>query len=320
MNKLRLGILGTSDIAFRRFLPALSKSEDFEYAGVASRSIEKTEKFVETYGGKGYSSYDKLLEDQNIDVVYLPLPPSLHFEWAKKALENGKHILMEKPFTTSKEETFELIKIAKEKGLAVFENYMFQYHSQLKTILKMISDGEVGEIREFRIGFGFPMRSADDFRYNKQLGGGALLDCGGYTIKLANLLLGETAKVMYSKLNHNSQFDVDLFGSATLQNEEGIVAQVGFGMDNTYKCELEVWGSKASIIASRIFTAGAGFEPELVIKTSTDSKSVKLAEDDQFLNAITDFAKCIKDEEHRNQIMEEIKIQSINVDKIIKNN
>lgn len=319
MRRLRLGIIGTSDIAFRRFLPALSKASDFEYIGVASRNIDKTEKFIEAYGGRGYSSYDELLEDDSIDVVYLPLPPSLHFEWAKKALENGKHILMEKPFTTSKEDTFMLIKIAEEKNLAIFENYMFRYHSQLQTIIRMINEGELGEIREYRIAFGFPRRSANDFRYNKQLGGGALLDCGGYTIKLASLLLGDTSKVVYSKLNYSSEFDVDLYGSATLQNDQGMVAQVAFGMDNTYKCELEVWGSKANVTATRIFTAGEGFEPELIIKNSNESKVVRLEEDNQFLNAINDFLKCIKDINRRKEVVNEIRIQAINLQQIISN-
>lgn len=320
MKRLRLGIIGTSDIAFRRFLPALNKSSEFEYVGVASRDIEKTKKFIEVYGGRGYASYDELLQDRNIDAVYLPLPPSLHFEWAKKALENGKHILMEKPFTTSKEDTFKLIELAEKKNLAIFENYMFIYHSQLKTIINMINGGELGEVRNFRISFGFPMRSTNDFRYDKQLGGGALLDCGGYTVKLATILLGDTAKVMYSKLNYSSQFEVDLYGSATLQNSDGIVAQLAFGMDNTYKCELEVWGSKASITATRIFTAGDGFEPELIVKSSTDSKTVKLVSDDQFFNAISDFYECIKDINHRKKIIEQIKTQSNNVEQIIKNN
>ena len=320
MKKLKLGILGTSDIAFRRFLPALMQNTSFDYVGIASRNIEKTHKFIECYGGKGYASYDELIEDKAIDAIYIPLPPSLHYEWAKRALENGKHVLLEKPFTTSQQESLDLIQIAKSKGLALFENYMFMYHSQLETIKNMIKDKEVGDIRQYRMMFGFPFRSSDDFRYNESLGGGALLDCGGYTIKLATILLGDTAEVVCSSLNYADNYKVDMFGSATLQNAEGIVAQVAFGMDNAYKCELEVWGSKATITATRIFTAGEGFEPEIIISTSTQSRSIKLESDNQFSNAIKEFYTCISNTQCREKLYKQIELQAKLVEEIIKEN
>ena len=120
---------------------------------------------------------------------------------------------------------------------------MFVYHTQLDWIRKKISEGTIGEVRLIRIDFGFPFRGANDFRYNKALGGGALLDCGGYTLKLASLFLGDSAKVTASQLNGKDGFEVDIYGSATLTNNEGLTAQVSFGMDNSYKCSLEVWGS-----------------------------------------------------------------------------
>ena len=86
---MRLGILGTADIAFRRFLPALRKCPEIEYAGVASRTPEKGKPFADSFGGIVYPSYDALLADESIDAVYVPLPPALHFEWGKKALEAG---------------------------------------------------------------------------------------------------------------------------------------------------------------------------------------------------------------------------------------
>lgn len=319
MQKIKLGIMGTADIAFRRFLPSLSQLDCFEYVGVASRTIEKTEKFVAQFGGKGYESYEALLQDESIQAIYIPLPPSLHYEWAKKALECGKHILLEKPFTIAKHQTDELIELAREKQVAVFENYMFLYHSQLKEIEKRIRE-EVGQVRGYHISFGFPMRGKDDFRYKKALGGGALLDCGGYTVRLASRLLGESAKVMCSKLNYTDEFDVDIYGTATLQNAEGIVAQVSFGMDNTYKCELEVWGNNESLVATRIFTAGIGFEPELIVKKSNDTENIYMSSDDQFGNAIQAFYKCIEDQQYREIIMREIAKQAEQVQIIIENN
>lgn len=293
MSKIRLGILGTADIAYRRFLPALKKCDCFEYVGVASRDINRTQKFIDSFGGVGYSSYDELLADSNIDAVYVPLPPALHFEWGKKVLNAGKHLLMEKPFTVNVKETEQLLKLAEEKGLAIHENYMFLYHSQLAKIKEMIADGSLGEIRLYRMSFGFPMRSQGDFRYNKELGGGALLDCGGYPIRLAIDLLGDTAKVVQSKLVQPKGFEVDLYGNAVMENDDGIVVQISFGMDNAYQCQLEVWGSKATLIAPRIFTAGEGVKPVLIIRSSYDESKIELEADDQFLNSINYFCQCI---------------------------
>lgn len=290
---MRIGILGTADIAFRRFLPALKKCPEFTYAGVASRTPEKAARFVEAYGGQAYLSYDALLADKSIDAVYVPLPPALHYEWGRKALESGKHLLMEKPFTTGLSETEVLLALAKEKRLAVHENYMFLYHSQLQKVKDLITDGTLGKLRLIRAAFGFPKRGGDDFRYKKELGGGALLDCGGYPVRLALELLGESAKVTQARLIRPEEYEVDLFGNAVLANDDGLCAQISFGMDNAYQCQLEVWGSRATLIAPRIFTAGTDFKPQIVLRTSSGETQVSLEPDDSFLHSIQRFQAYI---------------------------
>ena len=294
---MKLGILGTSDIALRRFLPALSKQKYFVYAGVATRGISspKAEQFKQQFGGDVYVSYAELLADDSIGAVYIPLPPALHYEWAKKALLAGKHVLLEKPFCTNIKDTEKLLNLAEQRHLAVHENYMFLYHSQLAEIRKMLAAGELGEIRLMRMAFGFPKRGEADFRYNKELGGGALLDCGGYPVRLALELLGSGAEVVQASLIQPLGYEVDLYGSAVLQNENGVNAQIAFGMDSAYKCELEIWGSEAALLASRIFTAGADYAPEVVVKTSSDEKKIQLEADDQFLHSIERFAEKIED-------------------------
>ena len=289
---MRLGILGTADIAFRRFLPALQKCREFKYAGIASRTPDKGARFAEAFGGAVYPSYDALLADESVEAVYVPLPPALHYEWGRKALEAGKHILMEKPFTTSLSDTEELLLLAEEKNLAVHENYMFLYHSQLKRIKELIAVGSLGEIRLFRMAFGFPKRGENDFRYNKALGGGALLDCGGYPVRLAVELLGESTRVVQAILTQPEGYEVDLYGSAVLENDAGGCAQISFGMDNAYQCQLEVWGSKATLIAPRIFTAGADLSPTLTLRTSSGEQTLALEADDQFLHSIETFARA----------------------------
>ena len=292
---MNIGILGTSEIAFRRFLPALEKFPQITYAGVATWTTEKAKSFVDTFGGKIYEGYDALLADRNIEAVYVPLPPALHFEWGKKVLQAGKHLLMEKPFTTKLKNTNELLSLANERGLTIHENYMFLYHRQLAKIKELILSGDLGDVRLYRMSFGFPKRAENDFRYNRGLGGGALLDCGGYPVRLALEMLGNGARVAQARLCQPDGYEVDLYGSAVLENEDGICAQLSFGMDNAYQCQLEVWGSKATLIAPRIFTAGADMRIKLVERTSYNESIIELQEDDQFLHSIEQFYNAVQD-------------------------
>jgi predicted dehydrogenase len=305
---MRIGLLGTSEIAFRRFLPSLQKCDRFEFAGIASRDVSKTSDFVDVYGGKGYDGYNALLNDENIDCVYIPLPPSMHFEWANKALECGKHVFMEKPFTTSSADTIQLIEEAKRRSLAVHENYAFVYHRQIVRIVERMSD--LGKVRLIRIDFGFPFRGSDDFRYDRKMGGGALLDCGGYTLKLASLLLGNSTKIPTAALDYDSGYSVDICGSATLNNETGLCVQLSFGMDNDYRCSLDIWGSKGSLNTNRIFTAPDGFEPIINLRLDNKETKITLEPDDSFLGSINHFVKCIDNNDTRELCYDEVIEQS----------
>lgn len=316
---IKIGIICPSEIAFRRFMPALQKASDnIEFVGIAYSSPEewfgditnisidaikkqqeresnKAQTFIDAFGGKVYKGYQNLIESSDIDAVYIPLPPALHFKWAKIALENGKHVFVEKPSTTCLADTDELIKIAREKGLALHENYMFIFHDQLKAIDDVVASGEIGEVRLYRISFGFPRRAQNDFRYNKALGGGALLDAGGYTMKYASYLLGDTARIVTAQANFISGFEVEMFGSATMVNDKGVTAQLAFGMDNDYKCEIEIWGSLGTITSGRILTAPEGFIPNYTIKKNQDVETRNLPSDDAFLKSIKRFCLCIND-------------------------
>lgn len=328
---MNIGILCPSEIALRRFMPALLKT-DFKFVGLAVNSpkerygehlplndeidsmlegeIKKASAFISSYGGKIFSSYEEIIHSSDIEALYIPLPPGLHYKWAKKALESGKHVLVEKPSTISLEDTKKLISIAKERGLALHENYMFNYHSQLDTIDKIVKSGEIGEVRLYSIKFGFPMRSSNDFRYVKALGGGALIDAGGYCIKYATRLLGNSAQIIYSQMNSKDGFEVDMYGSGALVNDEGVTAQIAFGMDNDYRCELEVWGSKGTLRTGRVLTAPVGFEPLLTISKNGVIEEKKLASDDSFEKSINRFRDCIVDDVIRNENYNQLEKQA----------
>lgn len=321
---IRIGIICPSEIAFRRFMPALKQVEGMEFTAIAIASPEewfgnidgisadaideqqtrekaKAKTFIDQYGGEIIIGYEKLVSSEKVDAVYLPLPPALHYRWAKLALEHGKHVFVEKPSTTCLADTDELIALASGKGLALHENYMFVFHDQLTSIDEVVRSGEIGDVRLYRLSFGFPLRAKTDFRYNKALGGGALLDAGGYVMKYANHLLGQSAKVTAANVSNIDGFEVEMYGSATMVNDEGKVAQLAFGMDNDYKCDIEIWGSQGTITSGRILTAPAGFIPTYTIKKNQDFETRNLPADDAFKKSIERFRTCVENASAREE-------------------
>jgi len=321
-------------------MPALKKNSDFNFTGVAvatadefilhnesdatqtknilEQEVEKAKVFTDTYGGVLFNGYETIIKSADIDAVYIPLPPALHFNWAKAALETGKHILLEKPATLELTETEELVKSASDRALALHENYMFVFHCQIEQIESLIKKGVIGDVRLYRITFGFPKRGDNDFRYNKELGGGALYDAGGYTIKYASMLLGETAKIVCSNMNHVDDLSVDIYGSATLVNNNGVTAQIAYGMDNSYRCDLEVWGSTGTLTTGRVLTAPDNFTPEVMIKNKNGTEQILLQPDDTFEKSIKWFKKCIDDKKARIETYGEIVRQASFIDDFIK--
>ena len=315
----KIGILGAADIAFNRFLPALEKVQGVQCAGVASNSPDKLRRFVDKYNIHVYESYDEVIQDENVDCIYVPLPPVFHYEWAKKALLAGKHVFLEKPSTISAEQTRELVGLAGSMGLVLQENYMFQYHAQLADIEKIIASGELGKLRLVRTSFGFPRRAGGDFRYVKELGGGTMLDNGGYTIKLINRLLGRSTRLVASRLDYDEETGVDIFGTAEFMNADGVLAQAAFGMDCQYQCSLELWGSKGRLTTGRIYTAPDGFVPTALIETGAGSRNIQLASCDAFEESIKMYLRAVDDDGLRADMAQELVRQAEFVDAVRKN-
>ena len=335
MKKVRTGVLGPSDIAMRRMVPAMMKCEEIEYAGVAVSfnserglnedagcenpssediisdvSVQKAQRFVDTFGGKIFEGYKNMLSSDAIDAVYIALPPSLHYRWAKQALENGKHVLMEKPFTTKLSDSEDLIKKARTGSLAVTENFAFCYHPQIAKIKEILESKVLGDIRIIRSNFAFPFRGDADFRYNKELGGGAVLDCGCYTLKLAEILLGEEAKITDHSLMYKEGYDVDMYGAVTVTGSKGEIAQLSFGMDQQYCCDLEIWGSKGCLRSPRIYTPPADLPIELTLTSGMDKTTITIEANDQFAASAKAFVRMINDSSFRQETYEGLIRQS----------
>jgi NDP-hexose-3-ketoreductase len=298
MRKIRIGVLGCADIAKRLLVPNILQTGLFDLVAVASRSEMKAMEFANKFQCDSIIGYEKLLERNDIQAVYIPLPTGLHFEWITKALNSGKHVLAEKSLACDFAETSSIISLAKEKKLCVFENFMFVFHSQFDFVKTQIEQSTIGEIRLLRASFGFPpFNVATNIRYKKELAGGALLDAGAYTIMAAHFLLGQNQKVLAASLEKKN-WDVDYQGSAMLKNEAGIVSHLSFGFDNFYQNNIELWGSKGKMTIERAFTASPDFSPKVIIETQNIKSEYSLAADNHFQKILNKFAECIVSDQH----------------------
>lgn len=304
-GKIRIGVLGCANIAVRSMMPELQRHPAFELVAIASRSSEKAGILAQDYSCGGMT-YDELVGHPAIDAIYVPLPTGLHAEWVGKCLLAGKHVLCEKSLGCSLDEVAGMIALARERRLLLMENFQFRFHSQHLHVKRMLASGVLGEIRGFRSAFGFPpfADGAANIRYQKELGGGALLDAGAYTLKATVFMLGGGFQVKAATLRFESGFDVDLGGAAYLERQDGLVSQVAFGFDNFYQCNYEIWGSRGKLTVTRAFTAPPGFPPEILIETADGMRVEKLPADNHFQKVLTHFATSIVQKEYETEYEE----------------
>ena len=295
MNKLRVGILGCANIAIRSLAPAFQNHPFYDLVAFAGRNMIKTKETSKKFNCEAIISYQLLIDRDDIDLVYIPLPNSLHYEWVIKSLRANKHVLCEKSLGCNYKEVESMVFESRKNNKLLIENFQFRFHSQHQFVKKMIKNGDIGEIRSFRSSFGFPpFLDTQNIRYNSELGGGALLDAGAYTIKATQFMMGDGFEVKAANLNISKEKNVDIFGGIYMQNKLGKFAELSFGFDNFYQCNYEIWGSKAKIIATRAFTAAPGFEPIIIVEKQDNIESIKLPADDHFSNILSHIIKCIE--------------------------
>lgn len=316
-NKIRIGVLGCAHIAKRYVLPSLLDLDKyFILSGIASRTESKAKEFAELFNTESYTGYDSIISSGKIDAVYIPLPNSLHYEWIKKSLEKGLHVIIEKSLACEYKEVVELNNLAQKKRLVLLENFQFRFHRQLEFLNEVIKNGDIGELRNVRSSFGFPpFPDKNNIRYNEALGGGALLDAGAYPVKITQLFLGNDVSVQGASLSIDPIREVDIWGSAFLRQNNGKVSsQIAFGFDNHYQCNIELWGSKGKVTANRIFTAPPGYEAEIVVENSKGIEIIKISADNHFINMLKYFFLLITEKKN---IEDEYK-QNINQARLIK--
>jgi hypothetical protein len=301
---LGVGVMACANIARRSFIPALLTSEHTHLVAVASRCGKKADEFASRFDCEAITGYEGLLGRPDIDAIYMPLPTGLHEKWVSRSLKAGKHVLVEKSFSMDYASAQRMVNLARSSNLLVMENFMFLYHSQLDFVKNLVESGEIGELRSFRSSFGFPPLDKNNFRYNKALGGGALIDAAAYTIRASQLFLGNDLEVKAANLVTPQDVEVDIYGGAYLATRAGMFSEVSFGFDNFYQCNYELWGSRGKLTAWRAFTAGPGFAPTVSVEKQGERFDHQLGADNHFVNILTEFVRCIHSGEFEHKYRE----------------
>ena len=223
MQKVRWGVLSTADIGIGQVLPAMQQGTYCEIAAIASRSPEKAQAAAAQLGiSKAYGSYEELLADPEIDAIYNPLPNHLHVPWSIKALQAGKHVLCEKPIALTSAEAQTLLDVARQyPHLKVMEAFMYRFHPQWQRARQLVRDGNIGELRTIQSFFSYYLDDPNNIRNRHDVGGGAMLDIGCYTVSLARFIFGAEPNHVFGTVEYDPRLKIDRLASAILDFGRG---------------------------------------------------------------------------------------------------
>jgi xylose dehydrogenase (NAD/NADP) len=248
---VRWGIVSTARI-IERVLPELEDSPQVELLAVASRSQDAAAAYASQEEiPRAYGSYEALLADQDVEAVYIPLPNSLHVEWAIRALEAGKHVLCEKPLDRRAARVERAFDAAERAGLILSEAFMYRHHPQTRRLEELVAAGEIGELRVLRSTFGFTVEGLEDVRLRTDLDGGSLMDVGCYCVSAARLLAGEPEMAVARQVVGPSGVDVRFTGLLVFPGD--VPAHFDCGLDVPDNSLLEVVGSRGTLRVSTPF-------------------------------------------------------------------
>jgi predicted dehydrogenase len=230
MDAVRIGILGAARIAPNAVIKPARNSTEAEVVAVAARDRSRADAFAAKHGiATVHGSYSELLADAEIDAIYNPLPNGLHAQWTIAALEAGKHVLCEKPFTANTTEAEAVAAVAQRTGLVVMEAFHYRYHPLAHRMREIVESGELGTVRRVETALCFPLPKFSDIRYQYDLAGGATMDVGTYTVHMARLLGCEEPTVVSAEAKLRTP-DIDRAMRAELTFPSGHTGRITCSM------------------------------------------------------------------------------------------
>ena len=290
---LRLGILGAARISLGGIIPAAARTDVVEVAAVATRGGKKARAVREVAPeAELFEEYVVLLESPEIDAVYVPLPNSMHVEWTLKALEAGKHVLCEKPFSLNAEGAERAVEAARSADLALMEGFMYRLHPQTVRLAQLLWEGAVGEVRQAIVEFGHRLDDPDDVRGVGALGGGSLGDMGCYCVSGLRLAFGIEPR-RATAFGRFAEDGADREIAGVLEFDKGL-AFVSCSISSARRERLEIVGTDGRI------TLNAPFRPDkaggmLHILRGDEASTEYFGQSDPYRLELEEFAAAIRE-------------------------
>jgi xylose dehydrogenase (NAD/NADP) len=294
MNKLRWGFLSTARIN-QALMPPLRSSARNELTAVASRDLERAKVYAEEWNiPRVFGTYEAMLADPDVDVIYNPLPNSMHMEWTVKAAQTGKHVLCEKPLAMTVTEVDAMISAAQQAGVVLMEAFMYRHHPQTLRVKELVESGTIGKLQLIRGSFTFKISDENDVRLNSPLGGGSIWDVGCYPISYARLIAGaEPVEVFgWQKTGAQSGVDESFFGQLRFAND--VYAQFDCGFRTPHRTHLEIVGDQGSITIKTPFSPY--LNEEMIIINDDGTQVLTTSGEDLYLGEIENMADAILDD------------------------
>lgn len=306
---LKFAVIGCGNIAQRSSIPAISGSGVSEVAVCIDTNPDRGNEIRLKFQLPFETSFEKAMQEYDFDAVYISTPVASHREIILKAADHKKNILCEKTIICNPDEAREVTGACREKGVALFEGFMYQFHTQHKFVSDLVAGGGIGTPFHFQAWFGFPPLSQGDFRYNKDLGGGAIPDAGSYTIHAARRFFNCEPQKVFSVVE-NEGHQVEIRGSAMLDFGKGRTAHVVYGFNNMYQNKYVIWGTKGVITLDRAFSLPPEFRSTLTLETQGSKRELLMEPCNHFIEEIKHFSYHCNDNEIRQSWNEEIVNQS----------
>jgi predicted dehydrogenase len=287
---LNWGFLSTARIN-RALIPPLQFSKRNELIAVASRSQDTADAYAkEQRIPRAYGSYESMLADPDVDVIYNSLPNHLHAEWTIKAVEAGKHVLCEKPLALSVDEVDAIRDAARRHGRVVTEAFMYRHHPQTLRVVEIVKSGSLGILRLIRGSFSFLLTREGDVRLNPDWGGGSIWDVGCYPISYSRMVLGgEPLEVFGWQVTGETGVDMTFIGQ--LRFADDILAQFDSSFVVPFHSFMEIVGSEGTLNIPKPFKPGV--DERIYLTRGDRTETIKLKGQDLYLGEVEDMADAV---------------------------
>ena len=303
METVRWGILSTADIGMAKVTPAIQQAASCEVVAIASRDGDRAAAAAGRLGiPRSYGSYEALLEDDDVDAVYVPLPNDQHAPWTIRAAAAGKHVLCEKPLAMDAAEAAEVVGACSEAGVKLVEAFMYRHHPSWVEAVRLVRDGAIGDLVAVQSWFSYFNDDPTNIRNRPEHGGGALMDIGCYSINLSRVLFEGEPETIRSLVRRDPRMGIDVLSSAVLGFPGGGQATFTCSIRAESDQRVHIVGSRGRIDVEIPFNIPPDRETRIHLTAggdppvAPDTRTITFAPADQYTIQAELFARAVLDD------------------------